>query len=83
MQDRTSRNREEIVRSVSNKCKFSHRDELLLEHFVLQDAEEEEEWVGNESGCLTILEPRRDFFFCIGFVFFIRTLHLFESSLSN
>lgn len=82
MQDRTSRNREEIVRSVSNKCKFSHRDELLLEHFVLQDAEEEEEWVGNESGCLTFLEPRRDFF-CIGFVFFIRTLHLFESSLSN
>lgn len=65
MQDRTSRNREEIVRSVSNKCKFSHRDELLLEHFVLQDAEEEEEWVGNESGCLTILEPRRDFFFVL------------------
>lgn len=53
---------EKIVRSVSNKCKFSHRDELLLEHFVLQDTEEEEEWVGNESGCITFLEPRRDFF---------------------
>lgn len=35
----------EIVRTVSNKCKFSHGDELLLEHFVLRDAEEEK-WVG-------------------------------------
>lgn len=61
IQDGTSRDREEIVRSGSNKCKFSQQDELLLEHCVLQDAEEQE-WVGNESGCLVLLEPRRDFF---------------------
>lgn len=80
IQDGTSRDRGEIVRSVLSKCKFSQRDELLLEHFVLQDAEEEE-WVGNESGCRTLWEPRRDFW--IGFMLFIRTLHLFESRLSN